>query len=226
MIRVLLCAEGVTDQGREEYHDGAYIQNNGVFQVFIRKLTRSERLDFAVKSRSDIKRFALIPSPSRYTPKEQIKAKKIAAIATHENCSHIAYHRDEDNNGFEEMYAQVSSYFSVAKDIGYKCLAIIPMHMTESWLLCDAEAFPRLPDNPELPRRPEETWGAKNSDKHPKKYLERVLKQYHLQPSVETYCEIAEKSRAEVVKAKCPTSFGRFCNDMESFISICDERFT
>jgi len=98
MIRILLCTEGVTDQGREEYRDGAYIHNDGVLQVFIRKLAPRVTLDFTVKSRSDIKRFALIPSPRKYTPKEQIKAKKIAAMAMHENCRHIAYHRDEDNN--------------------------------------------------------------------------------------------------------------------------------
>ena len=42
--------------------------------------------------------------------------------------------------------------------------------------------------------------------------------QFHLIPSTETYCEIAEKSRIEVVQDKCPESFMRFCQDMEDFI--------
>lgn len=218
MIRILLCSEGVTDHGRDDYCDGEFVHCDGALQVLIKKLAPSKELSFSVKERSDIKRFTLAPSPGRFTPKDQIKAKKLAAIAKIEDCLHIAYHRDEDNNGFEEMYTQVHSYFTVAESVGIRCIAIVPQHMTESWLLSDAGAFSKTPDNPALPNTPEETWGNKDSDRHPKKYLKRVLSQFHLAPSADTYRDIAEDSCVEVVRTRCPKSFGRLCDDIKGFL--------
>jgi hypothetical protein len=94
------------------------------------------------------------------------------------------------------------------------------MHMTESWLLSDKDAYPSEPHNPALPAKPEETWGIKESDNHPKKYLKRVLEQFHQEPSPEVYADIAEKSKLETLGTHCPVSFGQFREDMRDFISV------
>ena len=212
MIRVLLCSEGKTDQGYEAYHDGEYTHCAGVMQIFLQKLAHDQKLCFVTKKRRDIEEFRVYTR--KYEAKEHYIGRKLAAIARQEECKYIAYHRDEDNKGFDNIYNTVHSYFTVAKEGEISCLAIVPMHMTESWLLSDADAFPSNPCNPALPKHPEKTWGKKGSDRHPKKYLERVLRQFNSQPCADTYSEIADKSCVEVIRKRCPISFGKLNDDI------------
>jgi len=218
MSKILLCCEGVSDQGYAEYRDGEYVHVDGTIQKYLQKLALGNPLVFVVKKRADIERFQVYPS-KKFASAPQKKARKLAAMAQQAGCRHIAYHRDEDNEGFQTGYDQVRSYFAIAEAKGMRCLAIVPMHMTENWLLSDAGAFPSVPNNPPLPKKPEETWGKKGTDDHPKKYMERVLAQFHLQPSAGTYGDIAEHSRVEIVCRKCPVSFRRLCEDMREFLA-------
>jgi hypothetical protein len=218
MIRILLCCEGPTDQGRKGYFDGGYINSSGVMQILIQKTSSGINLEFVVKTRQDIK---AIRNKKKYLNKQEQTSIRLAWLAKRESCAHIAYHRDEDNKGFKEMYEQVQGYFVDAKKKEINCLAIVPMHMTESWLLADKDAFPNKPINPELPVKPEETWGNKGANTHPKKYLERVLTQfpqYKNQILSEVYAELAANSNIAVLRQRCPESFGQFYNDMQSFI--------
>lgn len=219
MIRILLCSEGKTEHGSVKYQDGAYTPDDGVMQIILQKLAENITIMCISKKRSDIEHFRLLPPKRNFERHQHITARRLAAITQYEECDFIAYHRDEDNKGFQEMYAQVKGNFTVAEEKGIPCLAIVPMHMTESWLLSDANAFPLTPDKPPLPRKPEETWGATGSDRHPKKYLERVLKQFHLHSSTEAYCEIARNSSISIMRNRCPVSFGRLCEDMEELLT-------
>jgi hypothetical protein len=215
-MKILLCSEGVTDHGRDEYRDGEYRHEDGVLQILMRKLAGGVELSFAVRGRADIKKIQLLSR--KFERPDILKAIKLAALAQREECKHIAYHRDEDNNGFDAMYRQVHDYFTVAEENGLRCIAIIPTHMTESWLLADAGAFPRRPNHPTLPSRPEEVWGNKDSDTHPKKYLARILQQFHKTASAATFAEIAANIDVEVARIRCPVSFGRFYEDMQAFV--------
>jgi hypothetical protein len=131
---------------------------------------------------------------------------------------------EEDNKGLQEKYDEVQKYFIDARKDNVNCLAIVPMHMTESWLLADKNAYKiiygSIPANPALPSRSEESWGNKNTGKHPKKYLERILEQYHNTTiSSDTYVEIAKNSDIEVMKQQYPESFAqKFFADMQTFI--------
>jgi hypothetical protein len=220
MIRILLCGEGTTDQGRKDFIDGEYVNSDGVLQTLIKKVSPVGNLTFVVKTRQDLK--STIKLYKHYYGKQTTNSKKLAIAANNENCTHIAYHRDEDSKGLKEMYDQVQGYFEDAKKKGINCIAIVPMHMTENWLLADKNAYPAIPVNPELPSRPEETWGSKGTDTHPKKYLERVLAQfpqYKKQALSKVYAEIAEKSDIEILRRRCPESFDKkFYMDMQSFI--------
>jgi hypothetical protein len=220
-MKILLCSEGVTDHGRDEYRDGEYRHEDGVLQILMRKLAGELDLSFTVRGRADIRNVQLLPR--KFERPDILKARKLAALARREECKHIAYHRDEDNNGFGAMYRRVHGYFTVAAEKGMRCIAIIPMHMTEGWLLADAGAFPRRPNNPSLPNRPEEVWGNKDSDTHPKKYLERILQQFHKTASVAIFAEIAVNIDVEVARIRCPVSFGRFYQDMQMFIQQEEE---
>lgn len=219
MIRFLLCSEGPTDQGNIIYVDGEYINPDGVMQILIKKTAGRNDIDFIIKTRKEIR---AVSAKKKYIGKREMTSIRLALIAKNKNCTHIAYHRDEDNKGLKEMYEQVQGYFEDAKKKGINCLAIVPIHMTESWLLADKNAFPAEPVKPALPSKPEETWGNKGTDTHPKKYLERVLAQfpqYKKQALSGVYAQIAKNSDVEVLRQHCPESFGKkFYSDMQSFI--------
>jgi hypothetical protein len=130
--------------------------------IRIRKISQETELFFAVKSRRDIKNIKVIPN--RHLGNSPLVSKKIAVLAHQEDCTHVAYHRDEDNKGYTEMRHQVQSYLADAQTLGLKCIAIVPMHMTDS------------------------------------------------------FADIAEASDPDVLKGRCPISFGQFFDDMQSFI--------
>ncbi|GHT86962.1 hypothetical protein FACS1894137_13310 [Spirochaetia bacterium] len=220
MKRILLCCEGTADQGGKTYADGEYINADGVMQVFMRRVSGSNDLAFAVKTRQDLKSIRIT---KKYLCKEGITSLRLALLVKQEKCTHLAYHRDEDKKDFNEMYTQVHNYFTDVKKSGIACLAIVPMRMTESWLLADETAFEKLfsgkPNSPVLPKNPEKTWGESNDDTRPKKYLKNVLAQYHEQPSSELYVQIAEEINIDVLRRKCPISFDQhFYTDMQMFI--------
>jgi hypothetical protein len=45
----------------------------------------------------------------------------------------------------------------------------------------------------------------------------RVLKQFRLGNKSDTHAQIAGNSDIEVLKRRCPESFGQFCDDMKEF---------
>jgi hypothetical protein len=145
----------------------------------------------------------------------------LAAIALIKNCKNIAYHQDADGK-YDDVYKTIKMEFERLTNSGFNCLAIVPKEMIEAWVMADKNAYPKAPKNPPLPPKPEKLWGTKESKSHPKKYIEKVLEQFHLTPSSETFSEIAEKSSVETLKERCPESFGQFYADMQTFLSsVC-----
>ena len=219
MIRVLLCCEGNLNKGGKSYVDNEYINTEGVMQVLIQAISCFSDIEFIVKGRQDI----LNISGLKPYGKHSTESRKLAQLAKNEGCRFIAYHQDEDNKGLDNMYQKVHSYLSAAKEKGVSCLAIVPQHMTESWLMSDENAFEQVfgkkPTTPELPRKPEETWGSKGTSNYPKTYLANVLSQFGAKISPENYTEIAKHSNEDVMRKRCPKSFNDlFCKDIQSFI--------
>jgi hypothetical protein len=96
--------------------------------------------------------------------------------------------------------------------------------MTESWLLADIVAINSVGNGNihiDLSPDPETLWGDKDdpNSNYPKNYLRRILQQLGLEANRNTYAQIAEKADIEVLKRRCPESFGRFYTDMQSFIA-------
>ena len=140
----------------------------------------------------------------------------LAAIALRDGNKNIAYHQDADRK-YDDRYKDITSKFDKLKDKGFNCLAIVPKEMIESWVMADRNAYPWEPKKPPLPHKPEELWGKKDSEKHPKKYLENVLEQFHQTPSANIFSELIKKSDLDILKARCPKSFGQFYVDLQSF---------
>jgi hypothetical protein len=221
MINVLLVCEGPGDQDRKEFVDGEYIDCDGVMQNLIRKASNTKDITFISKQRQDIRKCVLLGGKYGKYP---AKSRKLAQLAKKANCTHIAYHQDEDKKGLEKIYLQVEEYFLATRDRGMSCLAIVPQHMTENWLLSDEGAFEKLfskkPVNPALPSNPEQLWGNKYTGNHPKQYIKKVLQQYHISVSSDVFAEIAAHSNIEVLRRKCPESFDKkFYMKIRDFIS-------
>jgi len=147
--------------------------------------------------------------------------KLIKALATFsflQGGKYIAYHQDADGK-YLETYKSIINEFKSLKESGFHCLAIVPKEMIESWLLADENAYSAVPDNPKLPSSPEEIWGQKKdkTSNHPYNYFVRVLAQFSLPDNRNTYAQIAEKTKIEVLRHSCPESFGQFCKDMRVF---------
>ena len=219
MIKVLLCCEGNLDKGKGVLINDNYVNTEGVIQVLINRFSPVEDLKYVIKNRGDIKKVPVFGSKHS---KHSTISRKLAELARGQGCRCIAYHQDEDNKGFANIYNKIQSYFSAANEKSISCIAIVPKHMTESWLLSDAkayeQAFGKKPENPGLPSKPELTWGNKWTEKHPKKYISRVLSQYNEKVTPENYTKIAVNSDVNVIRSRCPKSFGQFYSDMQSFI--------
>jgi hypothetical protein len=87
-MKILLCSEGVTDHGRDEYRDDEYIHEDGVLQILMRKLAGELGLSFTVRGRADIRDVRLLPR--KFERPDILKARKLAALAQQEKCKHIA----------------------------------------------------------------------------------------------------------------------------------------
>jgi hypothetical protein len=207
MIKVYFYCEGVTD-----YEPLCSIMKR--FQP-----------DFEIirKTRTKLKNGTMVLQGRRGIHAHTTFIKRLAMVAMKDDCNNIAYHRDGDGD-YENVYNAVMKDFA-DNAATFNCLAVIPKEMIESWLLADENAyelaFGKKPTNSTLHRKPEELWGSKENENsnYPKHIIAKVLQQYHAEGNRETFFQIAENVDVNVLKTKCPTSFGRFAKDIEIFIA-------
>ena len=128
---------------------------------------------------------------------------------------------DDCRKHFLKIYDEVIFGFQAADVKDWKGIPMIALKMIECWLLSDEDAYKECFGQPlfqcRLPRKPELIWGEK-SDKesnYPKNYMERVLKQYYKESGKECFLEIADAMQVDVLRNKCPISFGKFFEDFE-----------
>jgi len=200
---VYLCCEGVTD--------------NAVIPPLMRKTADALEMDIRWIKKSDLKRVIIHRKKNIAVSAHCKRIKALAFTAEKDNVNFIAYHNDADKK-YNETYSEIKSEFD--KLSNFHCVAIIPKEMTESWLLADDCAYPSTPENPKLPRKPEELWGQKNdkNSNYPYNYFVRVLAQFDLPDNRDTYSYIAENTNIEVLKRCCPISFCQFYADMQVFV--------
>jgi len=198
-----------------------YCEGNADFAVIcslLKKANGNQGLSVNRVKRDEIKKWTIHKKPNFKISRAYKMVTILATIALKNGNKNIAYHQDADGE-YDVRYERITSEFKGPQGAGINCLAIVPKEMIESWVLADKNAYPQEPKNPQLPTRPEELWGKKNSDKHPKIYLKKVLEQFHQTPSAEIFSELIEKSTLEIIKERCPKSFGQFYNDVQVFIA-------
>ena len=209
MAQVFVCCEGVRDAG--------------VFEALIEKCSSASA---RCMTHNDVKHIKIGNQKSLKRDKDKddkvdMKAyiRRIAHIAGENDSTFIGYHQDAGGD-FDRVYNSVNGAMDEYREKGYQCLAIVPKEMTESWLLADeyayVAAYGNKPENPALPKRPEDIWGEKKMPEsdYPKHVIERVLNQYRKAANRETYREIAENSDIDTIKNCCPKSFTRFVDDL------------
>jgi hypothetical protein len=152
-----------------------------------------------------------------------VKAERLAKLARREGCQVAICYIDCDRNDFEVLYKDVCLGFDKS-NTNIVGIPMLPKPMIESWLMGDSNAylsvFGRLPSNPPLPIRPEELRGNKSdpTSNYAKNYLSRVLSQYP--PHQEGWSfEIAQNSNPDTLCYTCPTSYGRFLQDVLCYLS-------
>lgn len=190
-----------------------------VIPCFIRKAINNFDLDIQWIKRDVLKKIK-IHRKSNITISGSFKLLK--ALATYSylnNCKHIVYHQDGDGK-YSENYNKIINEFIHLKQINFHCLAVVPKETIESWLLADENAYPSIPKNPSLPEKPEKLWGNKKEENsnHPKRIFNKILNQFNLENTGDTYANIAENIDINVLKEKCDISFGQFVNDAQEFL--------
>lgn len=217
-MKIYACFEGETDIGALEV-----ILKNCVKDVHIEFNSYTHSTLMKNKTARVLSRIGkgLQKDDEKFTRKVAIR--KLAILADRNGDDHIAYHQDADRK-FSEVYGAINIEFKSFKEKGFYCLPIVPKEMTESWLLADVKALNKLGEkNSQVsqPPLPETLWGNESdpNSNHPYNYLVRLLERFGLSDNRDIYTKIAKEVDIEILKNRCPKSFGKFYEDMQSFIT-------
>jgi len=217
-MKIVICCEGSTDVGP--------------LTVLVKKCSSINNMDIDCRTHDELKALNLLKSESLkgFIKKKNYKINRITSIlrllqlATILKCKNIALHQDLGNQNFKQVYQGIHKDFNtVLPNSTIKRLAIVPKEMTESWLLADVKAINSLGDGTihvNMSQNPENLWGDKHdaNSNYPKYYLIRNLDQLGVEYNSESCTRIAENTDIEILKQRCPISFGQFYTDMQSFI--------
>jgi hypothetical protein len=206
-MTVFLYCEGATDYA--------------VIPLFMKKISSQHDIDVQWVKRDQLNKYKTHRRSSFEMPRHYKYIYALADFSDEKGIKCIAYHRDADNN-YNNVYNEINSQLDILRKEGYKCLAVVPKEMLESWLLADVKAINKLGDGKNPVNQspdPETLWGDKNDpdSNYPKNYLLRDLKKLGFENNSDTYAKIAENADVEVLKRQCPKSFGQFCEDMQGF---------
>ena len=204
-MKVIICCEGSTDVGP--------------LTVFMKKCARLNT-EIDCRTREDLRRTKVLNTgfcKNILKNNDQItriiSIRKLHFLAVVSGNKHIAFHQDSDNHGVRKIYNDVHNDFNKVLPPEIKRLAIVPKEMIESWLLADVKAINLLSDGSKVNQSPNP-----ESINDPKTYLKRNLAKIGVESNSIIYARIAENTDIDVVKSRCPESFGQFYTDMQSFI--------
>jgi len=136
----------------------------------------------------------------------------------------IVFYSDCDKDDYNARYQQINTALQyIFKEYDIEGIVMMPHRILENWLLgCQSayeKIFGKIPNNPELPKKPEELWGDKESPNFPKNKLAKVLEQFHKEPNTVIFKEITGNIDIEELRLKCPISFASFCVELEKKVA-------
>jgi len=216
-MKIVICCEGSTDVGP--------------LTVLFKKCTPVNNLDIVCRTHDELKgEVTLLKSDfPKGLLKDNDKLTRVTSIlrsfrlAKILKCMNIAFHQDSGHQDFKVTYNGIHKDFNSVLPDSIIRLAIVPKEMTESWLLADVKAINLLGDgtiNVDMSKNPENLWGDKHdpNSNYPKNYLKRNLEKLGVEYNSESCTCIAENTDIEILKQRCPLSFGQFYTDMQSFV--------
>ncbi len=248
MTDILITGEGPTDYGWKSFgsnnwHEGAAAKLlRRCAEARLREKGNGDKLTLHFADRKDVEAFKLQRSLNYHS----LKGKSIPALRFYmlmkdrefkEGIKYSAgvYHCDADHSAntspsqlFGKIYSQIGEAATVAKSrySGNKNTPLIPMvalHMIESWLLSDANAFMEhygCRHKPQLPPRPEIIWGNVDdkSSNYPKRVFVSVCKRCNnnLEPTRDDYAGMAAHTDLQLICERCGISFKRFHDDINN----------
>ena len=113
-----------------------------VIPHFIRRVSNIQNLEIQWIKNDVLKKFKTHRKSNIVITSHYKLIKALAAFALSKNSKCIAIHQDADGK-YAEVYASIVSEFQLlSKD--FRCLAIVPKEMIESWLLADITAINSL----------------------------------------------------------------------------------
>jgi len=215
-MKIVICCEGSTDVG--------------ALTVLFKKCAPVKDIDIDCRTHDELKEITLLKSeiPKGFI-KDNDRLKRVSYIrrslhiVNEIKSNGIALHQDSGNQNFREVYQDIHKDFNFILPDSIKRLAIVPKEMTESWLLADVKAINSLRDGTipiDQSPNPETLWGDTHdpNSNYPKNYLKRNLDKLGVEYNSESCTHIAENTNIDVLKQRCPISFGQFYTDMQSFV--------
>jgi hypothetical protein len=193
--------------------------DNAVIPLLMKKASDRSDLDIKIILRAELKNMRTHRKGGIVISGHYKMIAALAVVADKNDSKYIAYHQDADRH-YDNVYKEIKAEFD--KLNRFRCLAIVPKEMIESWLLADISAINALGTVPiDQSPNPETLWGEKNNpcSNYPKNYLRQILEKLGLEDNRDTFANIAKNADIEVLKRRCPKSFGQFYTDIQSFIT-------
>jgi hypothetical protein len=214
-MRILVCCEGVKDVEP--------------IKILMRKCVPSYEFGVECKTHTELHEITLLKIPKGFkrdnaSIKRRGYIKRLSIFASISNINHVGYHQDAGHENYNDVYKDIHDDFNMVPPFSMKKIAIIPKEMTESWLLADVKAINSVGNGTvhvDQSKNPEDLWGDKDNpdSNYPKHYLRRNLEKLDVENNREAYAQIAGNVDVEILKRRCPKSFGQFYSDMQSFIT-------
>ena len=225
MIKVLVCGEGKHDVGESKRPsgDGGTTNDDGWLQAFLRRLIPLETTFVAVKRRDLVLQRR---QEKQYQPLPNGHGKKALLCKIRAKAGGydlVVFMADADSNkrrDWRRTHSDISNGFDLVP--GPNGVPCVPMSTSESWLLCDGQAWRGvgLTKLTMLPKKPEKIWGTPNDHKgnHPHQVFRRVCDAAGVQDSHAIRVRLAHSSNLETLRSACPTSFVAFVGDTGSAV--------
>ena len=249
MADILITGEGPTDYGWKSFGSGNWQEGAATkllrrcAEAKLREKGRGGKLNLHFADRKDVEAFQLQRSLSHGLKGKSIPALRFYMLMKNrelkEGIKYSAgvYYCDADHAAntppsqlFGKIYSQISTAATMTKSrsSGNQNTPLIPMvalHMIESWLLADANAFIKhygCRHKPQLPPRPEIIWGNVDdkSSNYPKHVFVNVCKRCNnnQEPTRDDYAGIAAHTDLQLLCERCGISFKRFYEDIRNIL--------
>ena len=222
-MRIMLVGEGPHDIGEARSWDArkqSYVTLPGWLQPIVSAATGSV-VSFEAMRRVSLQIQPRDPLRSGLPPGHVAKAYLAKRRAVQENFDLLIFMADADSPNvadWRRIVAEIEDGFSRAEG-ATRCIACVPMSVSESWLLADPSAWEAVCGSTVecLPLKPESSWGHRNdpAGNHPKRFFARICDVAGVSDNRATRVSIAEALDLSIARRRCSQSMDPFISQIE-----------